>query len=586
MKNLKIGKKLLLTFLVIVAMFLTTVVVSIFGLNYSGKQFKDFYEYSYPISTTTVDIRREIQTSIKALGMSIMTEDKTETERYISEAEEEMNGVHNDLNYLLLNYRGDTSRIQEALTKLDQAEEYRVKIQELSAADKNTEASNLFFTQYNPTILEVRELLVSMDENTSALADASYMNAYRAQTLITVLAVVVSVAALIVTVILALYLSRSLKAPIAEIEKAAVNMAKGCLDVNINYESRDELGILAESMRKMILNLKTIIGDLDYLMSEMADGDFAIKTRAEGSYIGNFENLLLSIRRMNRKLTGALSQINASAEQVNSGSDQVSSASQTLSEGSTEQASAIEELAATINEISRQVKETADNAAAANSQTEEAGVEVTDCNRQMQELIDAMGDISRRSGEISKIIKTIEDIAFQTNILALNAAVEAARAGEAGKGFAVVADEVRNLASKSAEASKNTAALIEGTVTAVERGTILVNSTAESLTKVVESAQQVGGIVDKIAEAASQQTNSVNQVTQGIDQIATVVQTNSATAEESAAASEELSGQAEILKNLAGQFKLKLTGSTSSASAYVNNTAAPDYPVTAVSEKY
>ncbi|CUP60640.1 MULTISPECIES: methyl-accepting chemotaxis protein [Hungatella] len=557
MKNLKIGRKLFVTFFIIVAMFLATVFVAISGLNYSDERFSDFYEYSYPVSTTTLDIRRGLQTSVKALGLSMLTENPADVDRYITEVDEQMKTVENNFNYLIQTYRGDTSRLQEALSKLSDAKKYRIEIEELSAANKNKEATALFFDQYNPTILEVRELLTAMDESTKELAKDTYMIAHKSQTIVKLLAVAVSAIALFITFILSIRLSVSLKKPIAEIEKAAISMAKGYLDVEVSYESKDELGILAENMRRMITTLKTIINDLDYLMSKMADGDFAIKTKTEESYIGNFENLLLSIRRMNRKLTDALSQINASADQVNIGSDQVSATSQTLSDGASEQASAIEELATTINEISHHVDMTAQNAAEANAQTEKAGNEVNDCNTQMQELISAMNDISQRSSETSKIIKTIEDIAFQTNILALNAAVEAARAGEAGKGFAVVADEVRNLASKSAEASKNTAVLIEGTVTAVEKGTKLVNGTAESLQRVVESAQQVGGIVDKIAEAASQQTASVSQVTLGVNQIANVVQTNSATAEESAAASQELSGQAALLRELVAQFRLK-----------------------------
>ena len=541
MKNLKIGRKLFVTFFIIVAMFLATVFVAISGLNYSDERFSDFYEYSYPVSTTTLDIRRGLQTSVKALGLSMLTENPADVDRYITEVDEQMKTVENNFNYLIQTYRGDTSRLQEALSKLSDAKKYRIEIEELSAANKNKEATALFFDQYNPTILEVRELLTAMDESTKELAKDTYMIAHKSQTIVKLLAVAVSAIALFITFILSIRLSVSLKKPIAEIEKAAISMAKGYLDVEVSYESKDELGILAENMRRMITTLKTIINDLDYLMSKMADGDFAIKTKTEESYIGNFENLLLSIRRMNRKLTDALSQINASADQVNIGSDQVSATSQTLSDGASEQASAIEELATTINEISHHVDMTAQNAAEANAQTEKAGNEVNDCNTQMQELISAMNDISQRSSETSKIIKTIEDIAFQTNILALNAAVEAARAGEAGKGFAVVADEVRNLASKSA----------------VEKGTKLVNGTAESLQRVVESAQQVGGIVDKIAEAASQQTASVSQVTLGVNQIANVVQTNSATAEESAAASQELSGQAALLRELVAQFRLK-----------------------------
>ncbi|WP_373266456.1 methyl-accepting chemotaxis protein [Hungatella hathewayi] len=587
MKNFKIGKKLFVTFFIIAAMFLATIFVAISGLTYGDKQFSDFYEYSYPVSTATLDIRRGLQTSVKALGLSMLTENPADNERYINEVEEQMKTVQNNFNFLLQTYRGDKSRLQDALSKLENAKEYRMEIQELSAANRNEEATALFFNQYNPTILEVRELMTAIDENSSALAENTFTKAHRSQTIVKFLAVSVSAAALLITFILAIKLSVSLKKPIAEIEKAAIGMANGCLDVEVSYESKDELGVLAENIRKMITNLKTIITDLDDLMSKMADGNFAIKTTAESSYIGNFENLLLSIRRMNRKLTNALNQINSSADQVNTGSDQVSSASQTLSEGTAEQASAIEELAATINDISNHVSTTAQNAAEANAQTAKAGDEVNDCSMQMQELISAMGDISQRSGEIGKIIKTIEDIAFQTNILALNAAVEAARAGEAGKGFAVVADEVRNLASKSAEASKNTAALIEGTVTAVEKGTKLVNGTAESLERVVESAQQVGVIVDKIAEAANQQTASVSQVTQGVNQIANVVQTNSATAEESAAASEELSGQAELLRELVAQFRLKPNDPAPAPVPSKVHTAAPVYSAAAAgSDKY
>lgn len=372
-----------------------------------------------------------------------------------------------------------------------------------------------------------------------------------------ILLIILAAAALIILIFLIIFLLGRMLRPMNAIVTSADSIADGNLDVSLSITTQDEIGILSQAFTKMTDRLKSIVKDMDYCLGNMADGNFNINTQAEDSYVGAFQDFLLSMRRLNTKLSTALGQINQSADQVSAGSDQVSSGAQALSQGATEQASSVEELAATINEISSQVKETAANALQAREQAERAGEQINTSNQQMQEMIAAMGEISGKSDQISKIIKTIEDIAFQTNILALNAAVEAARAGAAGKGFAVVADEVRNLASKSSDASKSTASLIEGTIKAVEKGTGIANATAQSLNFVVEDAGQVVSSVNKIAAAAEVQASSIAQVTQGIDQISSVVQTNSATAEESAAASEELSGQAQMLKNLVNQFKLK-----------------------------
>ena len=369
--------------------------------------------------------------------------------------------------------------------------------------------------------------------------------------------VLLSACALILIIAVIFLLLHRLLRPIKSIVSAAAEIADGNLNVQIAAESEDEVGRLARTFLKMVQNLNAIVSDVDYILGKMAEGDFDVRTNSEESYVGNFRGILSSMRTLNIKLSNVLMQINTAADQVSDGSEQVSSGAQALSQGTTEQASSIEELAATINEISLHVKQTAENAVQAREQTIHAGCEVDSCNHQMQEMIAAMDEIGEMSGQISKIIKTIEDIAFQTNILALNAAVEAARAGEAGKGFAVVADEVRNLASKSAEASKNTSALIEGAVRAVEKGTNIANETAHMLNKVVESAQAVSETVDKIADATKEQSSAIGQITVGVDQISSVIQTNSATAEESAAASEELSGQAQMLKALVNQFNLR-----------------------------
>ena len=317
---------------------------------------------------------------------------------------------------------------------------------------------------------------------------------------------------------------------------------------------------LAEQVRKFVDTIQTIIGDQDYMLGEMAKGNFAVEPRVPERYVGDFTAVLNSLTNIKSRLSNVMMQINQSADQVAAGSDQVSSGAQALSQGATEQASSVEELAATIADISSQVTRNAENAKQASQKANTLGVELDEGTRQMNEMTAAMDEIRGKSQEIGKIIKTIEDIAFQTNILALNAAVEAARAGAAGRGFAVVADEVRNLASKSADASKETSALIEDSVRAVENGSRVAAETAKTIMTVAEESRSIVTTIDEIAQASMQQADAVVQVTQGMDQISSVVQTNSATAEESAAASEELSSQASMLKELVGQFSFSEEG--------------------------
>lgn len=365
---------------------------------------------------------------------------------------------------------------------------------------------------------------------------------------------------IIIGVIFSFVIIRGIKLPIFEIENAAVMMAQGNLDAEISYVSKDELGVLSEQMRELIRKLRAIINDENEFLAKMASGDFNVDSVCENEYTGGFHPLLVSFRTIAKKLNDTMRQISESSAQVANGSEQVSSGAQALSQGATEQASSVQELAATISEISEKVKENAESAQKARDMANNVGGEMEASNEKMQGMIQAMDEISRCSDEIGKVIKTIEDIAFQTNILALNAAVEAARAGEAGKGFAVVADEVRDLAGKSAKASKNTAVLIENTLNAVKNGTAIADETAEALKEAVDGVGEVTGIVAQISEASSNQAAAVAQVTLGIDQISSVVQTNSATAEESAAASEELSGQSRLMKELVGRFKLKNSG--------------------------
>ena len=373
-----------------------------------------------------------------------------------------------------------------------------------------------------------------------------------------IILLVITIIAIILAMFICAVVTRLIVYPVKQVEVAMQGLAKGHMSQELDYDSADEFGSLVGSVKETCEVLANVVTDLSRLLDDMSSGNFDLYANDE-HYRGDFEPLLAAIRRMNRSLSSTMRQINDASDQVASGADQVSSGAQALSQGATEQASSVEELAATINDISREVNNTAENAREASEKVMEAQTKLSTSNEQMQDMIAAMGEISQKSGDIGKIIKTIEDIAFQTNILALNAAVEAARAGEAGKGFAVVADEVRNLASKSAEAASNTTALIEGTILAVENGTNIVDRTAAAISETVDSTKSAVTYVDKISTAAVSQAEAVTQVTMGMDQISSVVQTNSATAQQSAAASEELSSQSQLLKSLVAHFKLRST---------------------------
>ena len=372
------------------------------------------------------------------------------------------------------------------------------------------------------------------------------------------LTVLLTLAALAVAFLLALRLANGIGKPVAACTRRLELLAEGDLESPVpQLRSRDEIGRLAEATATITTALSAIVTDIDYGLDEMAHGNFQVESNAIEYFKGDFAPIGKAMYNLMDHMSETLAQVNEAAEQVNAGAGQVSTGSQALAQGAAEQASSVEELAATISDISGQVQENAENAAAANQAALDAKARILSCNQEMQEMIAAMAAIDSTSQEIEKILSTIENIAFQTNILALNAAVEAARAGEAGKGFAVVADEVRSLANKSQEASKDTAALIERSIQAVRNGTKIAGETAQAMDSTVEGVQSITSTIGQISQASETQAATLQQVTVGVDQISSVVQTNSATAEESAAASEELSGQAQMLKDLVSRFKLR-----------------------------
>lgn len=556
MKNLKIRTKLLVTFMLVIVLFIGTVAIAITALQTNSDKYSEFYNVEYKVTNNVMSMRRGLQIIVKNLTFITIEDEEAKKQNYLSELQKELTALEENATWLFENFHGDQALLDSFAANIQEAVALQETVIELAQTDK-LEAQNTLLSEYQPLVEEAVNNLIQISAVEEQTAEENFQSTVEMQDLLVAVQLAMAGGALVITILLSTYLTRSITKPLGQLEESAEKIVNGDFDINVTYESRDELGSLTKSFKNMTFILETVITDASRLLSEMADGNFDVRTKAEDRYVGNLQSLLLSIRKLNKDLSITLGQINQSADQVASGSGQVSNGAQALAQGATEQAASVEELASTITNISHQVKNTADNAMEARTRSNTAGDEAEVCNNQMHEMMAAMEEIARSSNEISKIIKTIEDIAFQTNILALNAAVEAARAGEAGKGFAVVAEEVRSLASKSSVASKNTAELIENSVNAVTRGSKLANSTAESLVKVVDHVRLASSKVDEIANAAEEQSGAIEQVTLGVDQISSVVQTNSATAEESAAASQELSEQASMLKNLVAKFKLR-----------------------------
>ena len=556
MKDFKIKKKLFVSFGTTVGMFLITVVLFVFGLMYIGQQFRSFYTYGYSFSQNTLDTRMAVQGAVKSVAITMLTDDEASIERFNNDAETYMERLEENLEAVSALYQEDDAIIRESKTALETAKKSYKEIKTLLNAGKQEEALLLYMTEFGPAMTVIQNNGATLDEVAMANAETLYASSIKMSNIVAMAALYISIAAIIITIYLASKIIKLLTKPVTELEQAAQEMAKGNLQVEITYESQDELGSLASSMKQFSTNIREIIKDISYLLSELSYGNFKVNSNCLQSYVGDYVPILTAMRGIRDNLNETLLQINESAEQVARGSVQLAENAQMLSEGSTEQASAVEELTASIIDVNEMSEKNANGAEDAYKKASEAEIEAAKSQKSLSELTTAMESINTTSLEIQNIIGSIEDIASQTNLLALNASIEAARAGEAGRGFAVVADQIGILAADSARSAVNTRKLIVKSIEEIKNGNQITEKTVAVLQEILVKMKEFAEIAKEVSYNSRQQADMLKQVEMGIEQISMVVQNNSASAQETSATSQELSAQSEHLKTQVDKFQL------------------------------
>ena len=586
--KMKLKPYLLAAFSIVILLSGIITVIGITGLVSTDKNTDHLVNEAIAAESAVKTCRIQANIAARDLREMVLTDDKAR----ISKLKENINSSMDTITQQVENFKkahgtedGLAAQYEDAFDSWFQVA-FRV-IEEVEQGDRAT-ARQTIFNECTPALENMVSIVKTIDSDIAAERQEIETRTMSMLRFFIIAAVVVFIFALALALYIA-FRTTSLLTKMMGLAKDAVNeLAQGNLKAQMDYHGSNEFGELAEKMNFSFQELGKYVSAIDRTMEEYSNGNFTY--RGSIQFIGDFSHIQQSIRGFQSKIRNVLEELNVSSAQVSAGADQVADGAQALAQGATEQASSVEELSASINDVSNRITDTAEFSQKANRLGKETGETVARGKEEMTHLLASIQDIAAASNNIQSIIKVIDDIAFQTNILALNAAVEAARAGNAGKGFAVVADEVRSLAQKSADAAQETTQLIKNSLEHVSRGEEIARRTDAAFNDVAMSAQNILEMIEKIAHASNEQADSITQISVGIDQISSVVQTNSATSEQSAAASQELSGQASVMKNLLSQFQLRAEDApaapTASPEAPFSSAAPTAAPAQFVSDKY
>lgn len=558
-KDMKLRSKFIFTLVLMTIMVTLLIGLAQFSfLKMSDMMVNDFVQIEYENMKSQMSMRKDIQSINKRLLLAIYDSANNPVKEQREDFDSRFKDMRDRLSKLE-NTLEDKTLLENLSTAMDALEKDSYAL--LDMLDKGDTAGAIAFYQQGFNAVTSENFVSALsavgklsDEHSEAKIQEAKDMRVRESLLLGVVFVIV----ILLYVFAFLKLQRDITGRIGTVSKAIKRMRSGHLNIAFNkkYIGSDELGEMVDDFSALSRELKKIITDICAVLSEMSKGNFAVKSMDENMYVADYASILQSYREINQNLKNVFGSINQVAADVESGSEQIANGSVALSQGATEQASTLEELSASIYALSTRISAQAQKAGNVESYFGEVSEKISDENQQMGEMLLAMEEIEDKSNQVERIIKAIDDIAFQTNILALNAAIEAARAGVYGKGFAVVADEVRNLAGKSADAAAETSVLIESTINAVKKGVNIVDHAAKTLGDVMDGSEKSKEMVSEIAGSMVTDAKSISEVSKGLEEVSKVVQQNSATSEESSASSQDLNENAASLKEMISRIQV------------------------------